>query len=203
MENNFLPNDYIAPDNSNYMKFKEGENTFRVLSSAITGYEYWTTENKPVRSKTPFKTTPNIKTNKDGSKSIKHFWAFVVYNQDSKKIQILEVDKSSIQKKMLNIINNKKWGDPKNYDFVVIKTGSGFDTEYDTMSNPHSPISEDIIKEYQAMNIKLEELYTSGDPFRTNTETVHVDDYLEKVVRSMDEQIEEQIIDVSNIPFGN
>lgn len=51
--NFFQDNNYKMPSTDNYMKFKEGENTFRVLSSAITGYEYFNTENKPVRSKLP------------------------------------------------------------------------------------------------------------------------------------------------------
>ena len=51
---NFLPDNYKIPTTSNYMKFAEGKNTFRVLSSAITGWEYFTTENKPVRQKEAF-----------------------------------------------------------------------------------------------------------------------------------------------------
>ena len=54
----FLPEDYKAPDSSNYLKFKDGENTIRVLSSAIIGYEYWTENNKPVRSREPFQGIP-------------------------------------------------------------------------------------------------------------------------------------------------
>ena len=55
---NFLPEGYKLPDNKGYAKIKDGENDFRVLSSAIVGYEYWNTSNKPVRSKEQFKGIP-------------------------------------------------------------------------------------------------------------------------------------------------
>ena len=72
------------------MKFQEGENSFRVLASAIVGFEYWTTQNKPVRSKDGWDEKPeDIKTEKDGSFRINHFWAFPVWNYEAEKIQIL------------------------------------------------------------------------------------------------------------------
>ena len=49
----FLPPDYSLPKPpSQYMKWQEGSNKFRVLSDQmITGYEWWTNANKPQRSK--------------------------------------------------------------------------------------------------------------------------------------------------------
>ena len=38
----FLPDDYDVPNAAaNYMKFQQGTNKFRVLGSAIIGYELW------------------------------------------------------------------------------------------------------------------------------------------------------------------
>jgi hypothetical protein len=81
--NDFFPTeDYKIPSTSNYMKFLEGENAFRVLSSAVVGYEYFNNESKPIRSKTPFDETPeDIK--KDSR--INHFWAFAVWNYEDKR----------------------------------------------------------------------------------------------------------------------
>src|SRR3990172_6527620 len=73
--NDFLPKDYKEPEMSNYMKFSDGDNIFRILSKAIIGFQYFTDENKPVRSKVPFTKIPNdIKV----GGQIKHIWAFVV-----------------------------------------------------------------------------------------------------------------------------
>ena len=42
-----------VPQNSSddFMKLEDGENHFRVLSEPVIGYEYWTEEPKPVRTK--------------------------------------------------------------------------------------------------------------------------------------------------------
>ncbi len=165
MENFFTDSEYKIPETSNYMRFQEGENVFRALSSAIVGYEYFTNENKPVRSKEVFDTAPSDM-KKDGK--IKHFWCFVVYNETSKRIQILELTQSSIMKTMQAYIKNPKWGNPREYDFIVTKTGSGLDTEYAVSVNPKSPLDESIIKRFQDMKIDLELLYIGEDPFGAN-----------------------------------
>ena len=55
----FLNKDYEVPkSNSNYTKLQDGENTFRVLGSAIVGWQYWTKDKKPVRQKEVFTETP-------------------------------------------------------------------------------------------------------------------------------------------------
>lgn len=170
MQNNFLPNDYKQPVSNHYMKIKDGENTFRVLSSAITGYEYWTEDNKPVRSKAPFKSTPNIRIDKDGKATkVKHFWAFIVWNHDDGIIQILQLNQSTIQSAILAIVNNKKWGNPTGYDITITREGEGFETKYSVMPNPHSELDSSILIEYAGKKINLEALYEGEDPFEVKT----------------------------------
>ena len=163
----FLPEEYKVPVSSNYMKFVEGANVFRILSSAVIGYEYWNTQDKPVRlHEKPEEIPEDIKIEKDGSIKINHFWAFVVYNYEAKKIQILELTQKSIMIPMKKLyVDNPKWGNPAEYDFVVNKTGSGFDTEYSTGVNPKSPLDEKILKQYEKLNIDLEKLFIGEDPF--------------------------------------
>ena len=166
----FLPEGYVAPDNSGYMKLVPGENTFRVLSSAIIGYEYWNTENKPVRSPKPFSATPDIRLDDNGNPSkIKHFWAFVVFNVEKQSIQILEITQASIQGAIKSIVDNKKWGDPKNYDITITKVGSGLDTEYSVMPNPHQDFPKDIIADYESRKIDLTALYRGENPFEATS----------------------------------
>lgn len=166
--NDFFPDeDYEIPESSNYMSFKEGDNTFRVLSNAIVGFEYWNLKDEAVRQKEEFSPTPtDIKPNKDGKPGkVAHFWAFVVYNYDAKKVQILEVKQKGLMKYMQGLMKNPAWGSVKGYDIVVNKTGSGFSTEYTFVANPHSPVDEEVAAQYAGMKINLEALYTGGDPF--------------------------------------
>lgn len=154
---NFLPDDYLIPSTSNFMKFNEGENTFRVLSYAIIGWEYFKSDNKPVRQRESFETIPSdIK--KDGR--VKPFWAFVVYNYEAKRVQILELTQKGIMKTIQGYTKNHKWGNPKEYDFIVSKEGSGLDTEYSTTVNPKSPAPEVSIPQFD-----LNALYEGKDPF--------------------------------------
>ncbi len=176
----FFENDYKLPSTDNYMKFREGENTFRVLSSAIVGYEYFTKENKPVRSKLPFDETPNIK---DGG-DVKHFWAFAVWNYADERVQVLELTQKSIMQNMKALIDNKRWGNPQGYDITVSRTGNGLNTEYTLMANPHSVLEEHIAEAWAKAKIDLTELYTGGDPFKPMAKVieempevkVHLDD---------------------------
>ena len=138
--------------------------SFRILSSAIVGYQYFTKDNKPVRQKEPFDEAPlDIK---EGGK-IKPFWAFIVWNYQFKRVQILELTQKSIMtyiKKAL--VDNVKWGDPKMYDITVNKTGEGLDTEYTVAGEPPlSEPSEEIKIAFTNKYINLEALYEGADPF--------------------------------------
>lgn len=164
MNNDFFPgDDYKVPITSNYMKLTEGNHKFRALSSAIVGYEYFNRDNKPVRSKEIFEELPNdIKQNG----KINHFWAFVVYNYEAKRIQILELTQKSIQNQMQNYIKNPDWGNPKGYDITINRKGTTKnDTEYTVMPSPHKTIEPDILKKFESAKINLEALYINEDPF--------------------------------------
>lgn len=161
--NTFLPQGYEAPKTSgNYFTFVKGDNRFRVMGHAIVGFEYWTKDKKPVRSKTPFEGVPEDAKLDDGIFKQKHFWAFVVWNYEEKKLQILELTQSTIMGPIEALVNNKKWGAPQGYDIVVQADGDGLEREYTVVPEPHTKAPEaDISK------INLEELFVGGDPFNS------------------------------------
>jgi len=176
----FLPKDYKEPVTNNYMKFADGTNTFRVLSSAIIGMEFWkdikkddgTIGRTPVRRRMDEAIlNEEIGTKKDNSPDFpKHFWAFVVYNWNDDAIQILEITQVRIRKAIKALIDNPKWGDPKEYNIVVTRSGEGFETEYNTQPEPKEKLPEEITKRYEAMNINLEALFSGDDPFNSEIE---------------------------------
>lgn len=161
---NFLPDNYKIPESaSGYMKFQPGINSIRILSSAIVGFEYFDKDNKPHRQREQFDEMPSDI--KDGGK-IKAFWAFVCYNYQNKSIQILELTQKSIMTSIKALVDNPKWGDPKNYDIAITKTGENLDTEYSVQGEP--PISEpskEILEALAAKYISLEALFEGADPF--------------------------------------
>ena len=131
----FLPEKYNIPDaNSGYMKFKQGDNRFRVLSSAIVGWESWIDEGgkrKPLRWKMDVR-----KSVEEIGDDPKHFWAFVVWNYDAEKVQVLELTQKGIMATIKNLTQDEDWGDPKEYDIVVNREGEGLETQYQVTPKP-------------------------------------------------------------------
>lgn len=159
----FLPKQYKPqPATSNYFRYEDGENNIRVLGNAITGFEYFNKDNKPVRSKDQFEETPtDIKV---GGK-VKEFWAFLVWNYNLEKIQIMEVTQKTIMSALLALIDNPKWGDIKTFDITITKKGEGMDTEYNTVPNPHTETPELATKQLSNLTVELDNLYLGTDPF--------------------------------------
>ena len=181
----FLPDGHKDPNPpSNYMQFNDGDNTFRVLSSAIVGWEIWGEEEKdgkkvrvPYRFHKDDDILPKYQDLETDTNRFKFFWAFVVYNREDKKVQILEITQNTVRKAITALINNKKWGDPKEYDIVVTRNRTGpkpMDIEYLVTPDPKEPIDSEIVNKYQSMNINLEALYEGKDPFKS--EEVNAED---------------------------
>lgn len=153
----FLTSDYQLPEaETKYLKFKETETRFRFLTSPITGWIYWKEEDG---KKTPIRS----KIQPDAKYKAKHFWAAVVYDWNSLSVKILEITQKTIQGAILDLNSNQKWGNPKEYDILVIRKGEGMDTEYSVMPEPKTPHMEGTLEE--AAKINLQALYEGKDPF--------------------------------------
>lgn len=141
----------------NYYKFKKGSNSFRILSPAVVGFEYWNKENKPIRSVEAWEDRPEDM--KDGG-TVKYFMAFIVWNYEAKKAQILEITQKTVREAIENLAQNKKWGDPSKYDVVVEAKGDGLEREYAVFPEPHSEAPK-----VDVSGINLLALFNGGDPF--------------------------------------
>jgi len=163
--NDFLPAGY--KEVSGYMKFVDGENRFRILSSAVVGYEYWNEDKdgnrKPIRKHLD---EDLILSEIQEPDRVKKFWAFIVWNYKDEVIQILEITQNGIKKDIQSLINNKKWGSPVDtYDIVITRTGTGLATKYTTQADPKEATSEAIKEAYKVKHINLEALFKGEDPF--------------------------------------
>jgi len=167
--------DYSVPKTEKqYLSFEEGETEFLPLAGAITGYEYWNEQGKPVRSSEPFEEMPDdIRIGKDGKpEKIKHFWAFPVWDCSPKatiKIKVLEITQKTIMKAILSYTRNSKWGSPvMKYSLTVNRDESGDITAYTVMANPISEISEEITRKWEEAQVNgfnINRLFDGGDPF--------------------------------------
>ena len=171
IEDDFLPKGYEEPKSNKYMKFKLGDNKFRILSNSIVGYEWWIEEKdeknqvikKPVRIRMDeFEDRVHEAPDR---KSVKLFWAMVVYNYATEDISILEITQKGIRDSINSLREDKDWGSPRGYDLVVARSGEGYDTNYNLIPKPKSEVTEEIKKRYESMHINLEALFDGGDPY--------------------------------------
>ena len=160
---NFLPKDYDPPKGeSKYMRFEEGTNKFRMLSKPILGWEDWENK-KPLRFKMDAKPEKPI----DSGKPIKHFWAMIVWDYQTERIEILEITQISIQQVITALSRDPEWGLPFEYDIKVERLGKGMDTKYTILGMPPVPITDEIREAYKNTPINLAALYEGEDPFDT------------------------------------
>ena len=161
----FLPSDYVAPTTTsgNYFKPQEQKSKIRIVSSPIIGWIDW---DKSWEKPQPIRTKEK-KQQLDPKQSPKHFWAMKVWNYEKEKLQIREITQASIREQILAYNNDTDWGDPKDYDIVVSKTGKELETKYTvlTTSSGKQPLDETISEKVKTTKCVLEALYNLEDPF--------------------------------------
>ena len=149
-----------------YMKIQNGTNKFRVLSEPVCGYEAWV-DKKPVRRKKyEFDGMVFDKSSYTGlPQDPKVFWAMVVWNYQEQQIMILSLDKASIIRDFDQLVDDADWGDPRNYDLKIEKSGEKMNTKYTILPSNQKPIAKEILDTYHSISINLEKLFEGGDPF--------------------------------------
>ncbi len=171
--NDFLPKGYETPESEQrYMDFEEGTNTFRVLSPAIVGYEWFEEtghgDRIPRRVRTEEEVPADVRNAADDRDRAKHFWAFTVYNYKAKSIQVLKLKQKTVMRPIEAYMKNPKWGNPMGYDLTVekVKTGSrDRDVEYHIIPEPPTPLDAGITELAKHIPVRLEALYDGEDPF--------------------------------------
>ena len=158
--NDFLPEGYTIPSTSQYMKFENGVNTFRILAKPIMGMEFWTTktDDKGVSKRFPNRKRmgetikmSELEVNPESGKidSPAHFWAMPVWNYKEKNIQILEIKQTTVLEAIKSYIDNPKWGAPTEYDITVTKSGEILTTKYLADHDPKEALDKEVEKTIQ------------------------------------------------------
>jgi hypothetical protein len=88
-----------------------------------------------------------------------------VWNYSLAKVQIWQINQRTIQDSIMNLVEDKDWGDPKRYDLKINKTGDKLETRYTINPKPHSPAPEAAAFEMDLLKIDLDKLYDGEDPF--------------------------------------
>lgn len=172
VDNPFLPEGYEVPNaESGYMRLNQGENRFRVVGSAIVGWEAWIDTDEGGRKPKHYQNKADIK-----EADYKHFWAFPVYNYQEERVHILEITQKGIMNSIKALVSDEDWGDPRSYDIVITRKGEGLDTEYQVQPKPAKPLESDIQDYVDSVveNINLNALFEGEDPFNTDSDDFEI-----------------------------
>lgn len=163
---------------SNYMKFEQGDNKFRILEKPIFGWEGWKEgkdgKDVPVRFK--FTEKPENTTSfRDGR--INHFWAMPVWNFRTERVEVLEITQKRIQQAIESLAKDEDWGSPLGYNLNVKREGEKLETKYMVNPAPNSEVPEEATKAFKALkDFDITRLYDGGDPFNPDSEKREVAD---------------------------
>lgn len=145
---------------ANPSKFPEGkEQRFRVFGTGLTGFEGWVVneggKKKPIRwavrpddAELPANMARDEKTG--ALQEIKRFLAAIVWDYAKEAFVILNVTQKSILKDMSGLMADElDFGDIRNYDIKITKTGSGVDSRYATTGAQIRPAPEAAVKAFE------------------------------------------------------
>src|ERR1035437_3855296 len=106
-----IPKDTVIPKSKGqFAKLQDGKNRVRLLSDVIVGWEGWK-NNKPFRHEgNVCKIKPEqVDLNQNGAPNINYFWAMVVYNYQTKNVQVLELTQKTIMTPLYDLEQNEDW----------------------------------------------------------------------------------------------
>lgn len=173
-----LPQGYTVPEtqtkSDGYLNaLPDGKSRLRILDRIEPGYEWWLDPDgrnigsrkimkgdKPVRVKSLGEAAANA-----NSEPYKHFMATVVYNYDTKKVQLWKFTQATIQQAIAAFESDPDYGDSMGYDIVIERKGEGLDTSYTVMPKPPKPIDSEVREAKMKNPIDLDEWFRGGNPF--------------------------------------
>jgi hypothetical protein len=198
-ELNFLPEEYeeakekesSKSSGDGYMKFKEGENRFRILTKPVVGWLWWVDSDgnivekgsKPQKGNKPVRVDAQTNMTPEQWQNAKLFWAMQVWNYNENKAQILELTQVSIRDEIQSLIKDKDWGDPREYDLVVTRYEDE-KTSYSVKPKPHKPFDR---KGKDIPVVVLEALFKNKDPYSYKEEEKKVKENEDDLGDSLDD----------------
>jgi hypothetical protein len=169
----FLPNSVIeeiskeASSAGRYINPSKltGEVRLRFLGIGITGFESWTTDNKPIRWETKPEELPANVRKQEGYQPIKRFLAGAVYDYASDEFKILQITQRTLMDQLFKYMSDEDYGDPTGYDIKIGKTGEGKETKYTLVPSPPKPLKSSVLERFDETPCDLSQLFEGGDPF--------------------------------------
>ena len=143
------------------------EHRFRFFGTGITGWETWTTDNKPIRFRLK-PTNDELPSNTklvDGAPQLKRFLAGIVWDAQQETFRIMQITQKSVMGRIFECSKDSDYGDPTKYDIKITRTGSGKETEYKVMPSPPSAPNKKLVAAFAELTCDLSAMFEGADPF--------------------------------------
>jgi len=153
-------NEELDKKNSDYYKFEEGKNHFRIVSAFAWGYKFnFKNSAEGAEKNYPFYKTdsPEVETNKS---KLQLTAGMIVFDYREGKLMALTIHQKNILNAIREYDANPKYGAPTGYDIFVTKTGSGKNSKYpSTTADPKEEVSQAITDALAKVKITLDNFY--------------------------------------------
>ena len=157
-----FPDEIQTESVSRYTKLGKGTTTLRMIGDPIFYNETWV-EFEGSRTPKRFALDEEIPMEECGPDGV--VMSIKAYNYGTKSIQIWSISQKTILKKIKSYSENSKYGDPTLYDLNVEKTGEGKQTRYEVVADPKEPMSDEVKKASDAVEVELDLLLLNENPF--------------------------------------
>ena len=166
----WLPTHVKEPESSgeNYLRIETGQTVpVRIIGTwdkgFIEGWEVWEElDGKPTPRR--YREKQAIPEGEYTDKP-RYFWFGIILHDG--QVKVWQINQASIREKIKAYSRNDKYGDPRGYDIVVSRQGSGMDTKYTVIANPPEKLdAESKAIAIEALEtVDVEALYAGEDPF--------------------------------------
>jgi hypothetical protein len=161
-------NEELDKKQSDYYKFEEGKNQFRIVSPFAWGYKYNFKNSAEGAAKNyPFYKTDSAEVEANRSK-LQLTAGMVVFDYRTNELKALTVHQKNILNAIREYNDNPKYGEPTGYDLFVTKTGSGKNSKYpSTTADPKEEMSQAIKDALAKVTINLDNFYEGKSVIET------------------------------------
>jgi hypothetical protein len=159
-----------APD-KRYMSItklqEEKEYRIRFMGEGITGYEAWTTQNKPMRwSVLPDELPANIRVDENSNTQVaKYFVTGIVWDYDTELFRVLSITQKTVLDQLFKYMKDEDYGDAERYDIVLSRKGSDKNTKYSLLAKPPKAVAASIKASFTELDWDLTKLFANQNPW--------------------------------------
>ncbi len=158
----------VQQPKSNYTKLPVGKHHLRILGLSVSGYETWEDTAEGGRRPTRYRISDGVPV--ENADEVKKFLAWPVWNYDQRQIQIFEITQVTIQRELIALERNKKWGDLQDFDIEIERTGNDKNTtKYAVRPEPKTELEDETVQAVAERGLPvLDALFEGADPFNYN-----------------------------------